>query len=84
MPDLTAPVWVFCCVCGQAHNARAVPATADFRSLDRYWWCADEIACIMRASINEQQSRDWLADTAAMQRGLDAAWASLQEDGWRI
>ena len=81
---MPSPATVSCCICGQAHDARAIPATALYHSEGRKWFCADEIACVMRASINEQPSRQWLADTAAMQRGLDAAWASLKEDGWKL
>ena len=83
-PPVLAPVWVFCCVCGQAHDARRVPATAHWHSEGRKWWCADEVACIMRATINEQSAQEWMADTAAIQAALTSVWASLDADGWKL
>ena len=78
MPDVT----VFCCVCGTPFST-GNPAI-EYRSLDRRWWCTDEVACIMRATINGQQAQDWMADTAAIQAALTSVWASLDADGWKL
>ena len=68
MPSVT----ITCCICG--HVWPASSPGAEYRSLDKQWWCADETDCTARAA---RQKAEMLA-------ALDAAWDQLERQGWRI
>ncbi|HMD23782.1 MAG TPA: hypothetical protein VKH61_06750 [Streptosporangiaceae bacterium] len=63
-----SPAVVRCCKCDLSWFAGQLGVL--YRSADQRWWCRDEMACRTR-----QRQRE--AELAAMQRGLDAAWAAL-------
>jgi anthranilate phosphoribosyltransferase len=80
---------VCCVVCGAMYEA-CDPA-AEYRSLDKEWWCADTDACTARA--RDQQIAAELAamaarrdpeEMAAMLRALESVWRQLEINGWRI
>ena len=78
---------VQCAVCGQLHNP--MDPAVHYRSLKpdgqpdapggMKWQCADERACHGRAI-----ARTTDLDRRRMFRALDAAWAALEKNGWRI
>jgi hypothetical protein len=77
---------VACCICGALHDPRD-PAVS-YRSLDKKWWCADETACTERRALAEVAGHAGITtpagDLAAMYRALDAVWADLEANGWRL